>query len=379
MAWIVKSEGYLTEVEALKNAQLILKYYLSKGWKKESISAMTGNMWVESTVNPDLHEIGYGMSPDRGYGLVQWTPKTKFTSWATEKGLDPKKPESQLARIDYEIDNNVQWISTAKYPDSFKDFRANTKKRTLSELTEMFMMNYERPGSYSSLSERTAFAKKVMELDGKGVEYTDGTQLALLPIDVINITQGELGPYSHFMGSKNEYGIDFTVPGQERYPLYAPCDSEVISVMLEYAQVCWKASRPVMCADGQIREIWYRIVHDWNADKWKVGDTIKKGELIGHTGSAGMSNGDHLHLDVFKYKKGVLWSSQLGDFDEMLHNYDVFAINNVKKIIEDKGYNWRKSDYVDTVGGSTAGTDTDKKDNTIELLLCNALNGWYTY
>jgi hypothetical protein len=44
--------------------------------------------------------------------LVQWTPMTKYIDWANANGLTVGyKRNSQLARIDYEVDNNIQWNS----------------------------------------------------------------------------------------------------------------------------------------------------------------------------------------------------------------------------------------------------------------------------
>jgi len=360
MAWKNPFQVWLSESESLENAQLVANRMLKNGWSKNAICAVLGNMRHESSVNPNMYEYGYAWGADRGFGLVQWTPRSKYWNWALSNGYpenELRNGEAQLDFMDYEMKNGIQWIPTPNYPLSYPEFSKSTK--SVDWLTQAFTWNYERPNAIAganSTPDRIRFAKMCYnKLDFSGsTEPIDDTQLALLPIDIINISQGELGPYSHYAGSKNEYGIDFTVPGQERYPLYAPCDSQVISVMGEYAQVCWKSIKPVMCADGEKRHIWYRIVHDWNWDRWKEGDKINKGELIGHTGSAGMSNGDHLHLDVFKYKPDVPWYSQLGVYDEMLHNYDVFAINNVKKIINGFGYNWRKSDWQDGEGGTTS-------------------------
>ena len=375
MTWKNPFRVWLTESESLENAQLVVNRLLKKGWSKNAICAVCGSMRPESSVNPNMYEFGFDWTADKGFGLVQWTPRSKYWNWALANGYkesELRNGDAQMDFFDYEMEQGLQWIATPNYPMTYKQF--SRSKQSVDYLTQAFTWNYERPNEADGIKttpERIRFAKMCYnKLDFSGAstpsEPVDDTQLAVLPIDIINITQGEFGVYSHYAGSKNEYGIDFTVPGQERYPLYAPCDSVVIDVMGQYAQVCWKSIKPVMCADGEKRHIWYRIVHDWNWDRWKVGDKISKGELIGHTGSAGMSNGDHLHLDVFKYKEGVPWYSQLGVYDEMLHNYDIFAINNVKKIINGNGYKWKKSDWKDGEGGTTSNNSgSDTKDPTI--------------
>ena len=75
-----------------------------------------------------MYEYGYDWRADRGYGLVQWTPRSKYWDWATAVGLDPRHGDSQLKRIDYEIENNIQWIpkSTFDYL-TFAEFRTNAR------------------------------------------------------------------------------------------------------------------------------------------------------------------------------------------------------------------------------------------------------------
>lgn len=367
--WYNGFQVWLTEAQSLENAQLVVNRMLKNGWSKNAICAVLGNMRHESSVNPNMYEYEYAWVEDRGFGLVQWTPRSKYWNWALNNGYSENElrdGEAQLDFMDYEMKNGIQWISTPNYPLSYKEF--SVSKASLDYLTQAFTWNYERPNLKAgtlSTPERIRFAKlcyNKLDFSGDGAtptEPVDDTQLALLPIDHIHITQGEFGTYSHYAGSKNEYGMDFVVAGQVRYPLKAPCDSEVIAVLPEYAQVVWKSRKPVMCADGQKRHIWYRIIHDWNFDRWKVGDKINKGEHIGNTGSAGNSSGDHLHLDVFKYKPDVAWYNQLGVYDEMLHNYDVFATNNVKSIVEGLGYDWKKSDFKDGTGGTTSGNTDD--------------------
>src|SRR5690606_39763347 len=66
-------------------------------------------------------------SSDLGYGLVQWTPFNKYTIWARDNDLDYSHIDSQLMRIEYELQNGIQWISTSDYPLSFQDFKISTR------------------------------------------------------------------------------------------------------------------------------------------------------------------------------------------------------------------------------------------------------------
>lgn len=181
LKWIAKIDTYLTESEQMNNAQLVAYHFFGTDWTKESICALIGNMSHESTMNPELYEMGYGHSPSRGYGLVQWTPATKLWDWCNANGLDWSNGDSQLARIDYEVEQNIQWIANrhakgygreTKYDFSFTEFRTNAGGYSVEQLTEAFMWNYEAPAyqyGLDSLLKRQSFAVKCFnELDFSG-------------------------------------------------------------------------------------------------------------------------------------------------------------------------------------------------------------------
>jgi hypothetical protein len=172
LTWIAPNDTFLTNAQQMNNAQLVATHFVGTDWTKESLSALIGNMAHESSLNPSMHELGYGDSPSRGYGLVQWTPMTKYTDWASANGLDYTSGDSQLARIDYEVTNDIQWVANGyqvrygmgtKYNFSFADFRKNVQGLSVNDLTEAFMWNYEGPAlsaGQSSLSARQSFANQ---------------------------------------------------------------------------------------------------------------------------------------------------------------------------------------------------------------------------
>ena len=184
MVWVNEYQTWLTEAQSLQNAQMVVNFLSGKDWSKEAIAALIGNMRHESSINPNMYEYGYSWGDDRGFGLVQWTPRSKFWDWGISQGYSEtelRSGDSQLARIDYEVDNNIQYIANghsarygyeSKYDFSFADFRQNTQGLNVNQLTEAFMWNYEGP-AYSagtgSLVERQAFANRAFnELDWTG-------------------------------------------------------------------------------------------------------------------------------------------------------------------------------------------------------------------
>jgi len=100
---------------------------------------MLGNIHAESGIIADIDERSGG----GGYGLVQWTPKSKLTEWAANRGLDHKKLKSQCKRIQWELENSQQFYSTATHPYTFKEFTKSKKDPVY--LAKVFLHNYERP------------------------------------------------------------------------------------------------------------------------------------------------------------------------------------------------------------------------------------------
>lgn len=141
--WIAKN-AYLSSAEMENNVLMAWQFFGSRGWSKEAVSAMAGNWETESTVNPGIWEslIEYG----GGYGLVQWTPYTKYSDWA---GADwQNNGDKQCERIVYEMENGLQWFSNPNAPItsppiSFREFSTSTMD--VETLANYFLWYYEHP------------------------------------------------------------------------------------------------------------------------------------------------------------------------------------------------------------------------------------------
>lgn len=141
----------LTKDQMEINALYIYSYLKHEGWSENSIAALLGNMQAESSINPGRWQsdrVG-GDSSGHGYSLVQWTPYTKYTDWCSSEGYgDPSEMDSALARIRYEVENNIQWYGTGSYAGmSFKEFA--TSEETVEFLAIGFLLCYERPADQS--------------------------------------------------------------------------------------------------------------------------------------------------------------------------------------------------------------------------------------
>lgn len=130
------------------NARYIYSYFKRWGWTDNSIFAMLGNMTAESTINPGRWQSDNIGNTSGGYGLVQWTPATKYFEFSEGLGYtDPSDMDSNLDMITLEWYNELQWIPTSEYNFTFMQFSKSTL--SVSELAKAFLLNYERPADQS--------------------------------------------------------------------------------------------------------------------------------------------------------------------------------------------------------------------------------------
>ena len=138
----VTGNRYLTQAEMKTNAIYIWDYLGSRGWTRNAVAGLLGNMETESTINPGIWQgLNEGHGP--AFGLVQWDPYTKYTNWCANNGLEPSHMDSALKRIEWELENGEQYYKTDSYPLTFQEFKVSTESPTYLAMT--FLNNYERP------------------------------------------------------------------------------------------------------------------------------------------------------------------------------------------------------------------------------------------
>lgn len=185
MADWVSRNNYLSQSEMENNALCFYgMMYTQFGWTINAIAGMLGNLQRESTINPGIWE---GLVPrydgeyDSGYGLVQWTPASKYIYWKPEGEFAPwaggtwrGNGNRECARIEYEVQNGIQWganrmayVKEWGYPTqppiTFQEFKASTD--TPDELASLFVLYYERPSAKGLVMElRREYARKWYKL-----------------------------------------------------------------------------------------------------------------------------------------------------------------------------------------------------------------------
>lgn len=154
LTWISSNE-YLSETEMQNNAYCFYSYMYTHA-TLNAIAGMLGNMQRESTINPGVWQnltVDYSM----GFGLVQWTPATNYTEWATAQGHDIGDGNGQCEWLLTMTVPSGQWIETAEYPVSWEEFLAYTG--TPEDAASIFLANFERAG-VSAEEERRQNARK---------------------------------------------------------------------------------------------------------------------------------------------------------------------------------------------------------------------------
>jgi hypothetical protein len=149
---VYNTNAFLTTPEQQVNADYIYNYLNPKGWSKNAIAGMLGNMQTESTINFGIWQNLDSTNPANGFGLVQWTPSTVYTNWASANHYTDNTV-GELERIIYEKNNGLQWISTSTYPMTFAQFIVSTD--TPENLAYAWMYNYERPASLNQPNRQT--------------------------------------------------------------------------------------------------------------------------------------------------------------------------------------------------------------------------------
>lgn len=143
MADYYSGNYFLSLPQMQVNATYLYGLLNREGWTLNAIAGGMGNWQTESTLNPGIWQ-NLKENPKLGYGLVQWTPSTKYTDWCASQGLEPSYMQSAVARLSYEVSHpSEQWGETSQYPMSFSDFITSTESPRY--LAMVFLYNYEKP------------------------------------------------------------------------------------------------------------------------------------------------------------------------------------------------------------------------------------------
>lgn len=118
----------------------------------------------------------------------------------------------------------------------------------------------------------------------------NGSEVALLPFDYVNVTQvSGPGSLSHCCGHPADYA--FT---SYEYPIYAPFTCTLFESIASGNRRAYVSDAPVWTAAHGLTYVTVSFTHDNNPP---AATHFNQGQLIAHSGIAGLALGDHCHMD----------------------------------------------------------------------------------
>lgn len=285
------SNTYLTPQQMKDNAQFILDYLMVKGWSANAIFGMLGNMQTESTINPGIFQnLDFGNMTD-GFGLVQWTPATKYIEWAESQGYlnyeGYGKLIPQLERLEYERQNNIQWIHSSI---SFTEFSRSND--TPYNLAMLFITAYERPAEPNQplRGQQAEYWANVLDVSGGGQQPHPPTEMNKVFISY------PFGPRTNPVTGLTEFhrGTDWA-PSTSDYAL--PIYAVQSGIIRERGFGNLRGNYIVIEHTGDPYTSLYFHMSNLTGGL-VVGSMVSWGQQIGTMGNTGSSSGTHLHLGI---------------------------------------------------------------------------------
>ena len=300
---IYSGNRFLSMAEMTENAQYILNYLTAKGWTKNAICGMLGNLQSESSINPGIWQSLNEGNMSGGFGLVQWTPATKYLDWCTAQSLIYTEMDSNLLRIIYEVENSLQWYNPSM---TFLQFTKSLK--TPYDLAMLFIKYYERPANPSQ-PQRGTQAKYWAD------NLTGGINIGEKPLFPTKAGQEITSPYGwrvHPITGVNTFHAAIDITGNNvNHPIYATQNAIVIEKLnTSYGGYTIRLKHT--------SDIYYSQYQHMNyASPLTVGAKVTKGQIIGHMGTTGDSTGIHLDFAIGKNESG--WYTEEVTIDPVLY------------------------------------------------------------
>lgn len=180
-------------------------------------------------------------------------------------------------------------------------------------------------------------------LPNKQYFKADGNQIAVYFTEIMAITQGAGGSYSH-RGTKN---MDEAAKDAGISPAFAPFDGTITwkQTTGDITGILFSSDKPVWTAALGLVFINLLMWHDNSTADLFKGKKIKQGQHLYDEGTAGRATGNHIHYGVStgKFAGGYpLIKNEFGNWElpGEVNAWDVFFVNDTT-IRNGGGYNWK--------------------------------------
>lgn len=180
-----------------------------------------------------------------------------------------------------------------------------------------------------------------------------------LGMETIRVTQnydGETSHYKHSHGTPTDYPIDLAGVDGGQSCFFAPVDMKVTAIKginSPVTNTIWLVSTKKVKTPTFIDYVWMTLTH-WNdnckTSKYKVGDIIKAGDIIGWEGTDG-ATANHLHVSLGRGESNSWVENSNGSWvikgnakkpEEVAYIYDNFS-----KVADAGGINFEHTDNIE--------------------------------
>lgn len=179
---------------------------------------------------------------------------------------------------------------------------------------------------------------------GQRMIAQDGYEVALFPLEYLNMSQDEGADYSH----QGTYNIDFLGWGANgriyNCPIYAPCTMKLVDFWDSEGgghNCVFESTNKVHLANGQLDYLTIAFGHDANPPITTIGQVVTQGQLCYHTGTYGNVTGDHVHSCVGQGQYQG-YTTRIGghqDLTNRIHYWQGVYVNDTT-IIQGYNHNW---------------------------------------
>lgn len=203
---------------------------------------------------------------------------------------------------------------------------------------------------------------------GEKSNGSNGLNNFLFPMPYMYLSQGEHDTYYYAIDL-----IGWDSSGRVyQAPLYAPFDCVCVHVgtlASNTPTVTWQSTNQVNFIDGSVDYAVISLSHDDNFSSYTVGETRSQGDVFGHTGTTGISTGDHCHLIVGKGTyTGYSTISGHYTLNNQYHSYLAMGVNDTV-LYQPLSYDWQEFSVTPTPPTPT------KTKSIIPVSICNGFVG----